>query len=764
MKKRDSFENSPDLPLGPIGGSGSFGFSNGRGVTPAASNGNGVKTLAGATRHPAPADGLPDAEPPAASEEMPIEMLESGNGNGSGGNGNGGEASSHGPAPDDPNLRALIDRNFLSYASYVIRDRAIPALEDGLKPVQRRILHSLHENDDGKFIKVANIVGYTMQYHPHGDASIGDALVALAQKRYVIEGQGNFGNVFTGDPAAASRYIECRLTDLARNEIFNDKLTRFIPSYDGRNKEPVVLPCKLPLLLMLGADGIAVGLSTRLLPHNFNELIEAQIAILRKEPFTILPDFQTGGLMDASGYEKGFGKVKLRAVIVPKPHTPGTLVIKELPAGTTTDSLIASIEEAARKKKIKVRSIDDFTAENVEIEIKLSPGEDAKKTINALYHFTECEQSISVRPIVIRGDRPVEIDVDEILRANTRQLVETLKAELTLKRGTLLETIHARTLAQIFIEERIYKQIETCETYEAVQKTVLKGVNKFRAKLRRDVTTEDVEKLLALPIKRISQFDIDQNKRDIADLLDELKETEGHLKQLTRYAVSYLKDLLKTYGKQYARRTKITTFEETDVRAHAVRNLPIAYDKVRGYLGYGVKVEDTEPLALCSEFDRVLLVNGDGSYKVIPPPEKLFVDRDLSHCALFDRDKVYTVVYQLPTGTFLKQFSFGGTILNKDYRCVPPKARVLLLTDEKVEKLYLKYKPFKETAKLHARAKRAARTQPDEQVINMNGLPVQTPKTLGQQLSYRALDWVKTTRPRGWEDSNGKAPLGPLFN
>ncbi len=767
MKKRDSFDDSADLPLGPIGGSGGDFVAGSRGVTPAPSNGHHKPAaLAGAARHPAPADGLPDAEPPPIPADPPAGMMDEESGDaGDGGNGGGdAPASSHGPAPDDPNLRALIDRNFLSYASYVIRDRAIPALEDGLKPVQRRIMHSLHENDDGKFIKVANIVGYTMQYHPHGDASIGDALVALAQKRYLIEGQGNFGNVFTGDPAAASRYIECRLTELARKELFNDKLTRFIPSYDGRNKEPVVLPCKLPLLLMLGAEGIAVGLSTRVLPHNFNELIEAQIAILRKEKFTLLPDFQTGGLMDASGYEKGFGKVKLRAVIVPKPHTPGSLVVKELPAGTTTDSLIASIEDAARKKKLKIRSIDDFTAENVEIEIKLSPGEDARKTINALYHFTECEQSISVRPIVIRGDRPVEMDVDDILRENTRQLVETLKAELTLKRDDLLATIHARTLAQIFIEERIYKQIETCETYDAVQKTVLKGVNKFRAKLRRDVTTEDVEKLLALPIKRISQFDIDQNRRDIDNLVTELGETEGHLKQLTRYAIGFLKDLLKTYGKQYARRTKLTTFEETDVRAHAVRNLPIVYDKVRGYLGYGVKVEDAEPLAVCSEFDRLLVVQGSGSYKVIPPPEKLFVDRDLLHCALFDRETVYTVVYQLAGGTFLKRFAFGGTIMNKDYACVPPKARVLLLTEEKVEKLYLKYKPFKPTAKLHAKAKRAAKTQPDEQVVDLRGLPVQTPKTLGQQLSYRAVDWLKTTRPRGWEESEGKAPLGPLFN
>ena len=338
-----------------------------------------------------------------------------------------------------------MDRNFMSYASYVIRDRAIPALEDGLKPVQRRILHSLHRNDDGKFIKVANIVGYTMQFHPHGDASIADALVVLQQKRYLIEGQGNFGNIYTGDPAAASRYIECRLTDLARNEIFNDKLTQTIPSYDGRNQEPVTLPAKLPLLLMLGAEGIAVGLSTRVLPHNFCELIEAQIAILQGKPFELLPDFPQGGVMDASGYAKGAGKVKLRAVIEPKAHVAGTLVIRELPAGTTTDSLIASIEEAARKKKLRIKSIDDFTAENVEIEIKLTPGEDAKKTIAALYLFTECEQSVSCARSSSKGRPPggdgrgrnPACEHGATARACSRQ-------ELELRQGELLDLIHAR--------------------------------------------------------------------------------------------------------------------------------------------------------------------------------------------------------------------------------------------------------------------------------------------------------------------------------
>lgn len=658
-------------------------------------------------------------------------------------NGNDGEEATHAPAPDDPQLRALIDRNFLSYASYVIRERAIPALEDGLKPVQRRILHTLHINDDGKFIKVANIVGETMKFHPHGDASIGDALVGLTQKRYLIEGQGNFGNLFTGDPAAAPRYIECRLTELAKNEIFNDKLTKFVPSYDGRNKEPVTLPAKLPLLLMLGSDGIAVGLSTRILPHNFNELLEAQIDILQGKPFTLVPDFQQGGSMDARDYQKGLGRVKLRAVIEPKSHLAGTLVIRELPAGTTTDSLIASIEDAARKKKIRVRSIDDFTAEKVEIEIKLAPGEDPKKAIAALYRFTECEQSLSTRPVVICNERPVEMDVHEMLHANTQQLLVTLKAELELRRTELIDQIHHKTLSQIFIEERIYKTIEKCETYEAVQTAVLKGVDKFRSQLQRDVTAEDVEMLLGLRIKRISLFDISQNRREIKDLLVELKETESRLKSMVRYAIGYLKELLKTYGKQFPRLTKIKKFEEIDAREHAVRNLAIGYDSVRGYLGYGVKGDGIEPKFVCSEFDRVLIVQPDGAYKMITPPEKLFVDRNLLHHAIYARDTVHTVVYSTGKSVYLKRFTFGGSILEKEYRCVPAKSKIMFFTDEPIETLYVKLKPAKTT-------RRKKNPEPDEQTISLKEVPIQNPKTLGQMISHRSVDWVKSARPRGW--------------
>lgn len=387
-------------------------------------------------------------------------------------------------------LKVRMDRSFLEYASYVIRDRAIPNLADGLKPVQRRILWSLHQNDDGKFIKVANIVGHSMQYHPHGDASIGDALVVLTNKRYLIEGQGNFGNVYTGDPAAASRYIECRLTPLAREELFHNELTEFVPSYDGRGKEPVTLPSKLPLLLMLGTEGIAVGLSSKILPHNFIELLEAQIAVLRKQPFTLVPDFVAGGLMDASDYDDGKGSIRIRARI--KVKDKSTLIITEIPPATTTESLIGTIEDATKKGKLKVRSINDFTAEKIEIEIKSPAGVDADKLIPPLYAFTSCETTISSRITVIRDSRPVEMTVSEVIKENTRALVDLLKRELELMEHKLLEDLFFKTLVRIFVENRIYKAIETCKTNEAIYQAIYKGFEPFRDQYYRDLRDEEI--------------------------------------------------------------------------------------------------------------------------------------------------------------------------------------------------------------------------------------------------------------------------------
>lgn len=642
-------------------------------------------------------------------------------------------------------LRDLIDSNFLQYASYVIKDRAIPDLADGLKPVQRRIMFSLHEKDDGKFIKVANIVGYCMQYHPHGDASIGDALVTLANKQYLIEGQGNFGNILTGDAAAASRYIECRLSELARSQLFNDQLTEFIPSYDGRSKEPVTLPCKIPLLLMLGAEGIAVGLSTRILPHNFIELLKAQIAILNKKSFKVLPDFLQGGLMDTSEYDKGNGKVKVRAVIEKKDKDK--VVIREIPFGTTTDTIISSIEDAARKKKIKIRSISDFTAEKIEIEVTLAQGEDAEKTIQTLYAFTACEVAISSSIIVIKDRRPVSMNVEEILRYSTDQLVSLLKRELELEKNRLLNELHNKSLVQIFIENRIYKDIEKCKTYEAVQAAVLDGVNKFRHLLRRDVTSDDVEMLLEVRIKRISLFDMSKNRKDMDDIVAALDVVDKQLGKLIPYTIEYLENLINLYKKDYPRRTKITTIEEIEVRELTANELSIKLDAANGYIGTDVEGEEQFK---CSSLDKLIVVWDDGRYKLITPPDKLFVDHHLVYCAIFDRDKPMTMAYTHNRVTYFKKFSFGGTIMNKDYLCTPEKSDVLYYSDKSPEQLFVKYSP--------AKGQRIS-----QQIFNIKDALIKGAKARGNQMSVKSIKSITDTKPRSWDDSED-SPQGAMMS
>ena len=625
--------------------------------------------------------------------------------------------------PEDP-LKDLVNENFIQYASYVIRDRAIPQLEDGLKPVQRRILHALYEKDDGRFNKVANIVGHAMQYHPHGDASIEEALVNLTTKTYLIEGQGNFGNIYTGDPPAASRYIECRLTELARHEVFNPKLTTYIPTYDGRNREPVALPSKLPLLLMLGSEGIAVGLSTRVMPHNFIELLKAQVAVLQERRFKLLPDFPQGGLMDASEYQKGNGKVKLRARI--EKREGNKLVIREIPYSTTTESVIASIEDAVRKRKIKLRSINDFTAAQVEIVLTLSPGEDEEKAIAALYHFTQCEVTIHSNIVVIKGERPVQMDVDEVIRFNTTQLVSLLKRELEIRRTELRDDLHWKSLIQFFIEHRIYQRIEECLTYEEVQQAVLQGLQPFSSRLTREITGEDVEMLLGLQIKRISRFDLNKNEEDKRKIVQDLKEVERHLKKLTDFTIDYLQSLIKKYGKQYPRKTHLTTAEEIDVRELTANELAIAYDQERGFLGHQIK---GEAAFRCSPLDRLLLVWENGRYQMIPPPDKLFVDKNLIYFAIFDREKAFTLVYSTQNATFLKRFAFGGAIMNRDYNCAQENARIRYLTDRPVTEIHLKYR--------HVKGARL-----DEQTFSASDFPVRGPKTRGNQLTKRTVTSV----------------------
>ncbi|MEA3148476.1 MAG: topoisomerase subunit [Verrucomicrobiota bacterium] len=625
--------------------------------------------------------------------------------------------------PEDP-LKDMVNDNFLQYASYVIRDRAIPQLEDGLKPVQRRILHALYEKDDGRFNKVANIVGHAMQYHPHGDASIEEALVNLVNKSYLIEGQGNFGNIYTGDPPAASRYIECRLTELARQEIFNPKLTADTPSYDGRNREPLILPSKLPLLLMLGSEGIAVGLSTRILPHNFIELLKAQVAILQEKRFKLVPDFPQGGLMDATEYDRGNGKIKLRAKI--EKRDSNKLVIREIPFSTTTESVIASIEEAVRKRRIKIRSLSDFTAAQVEILVTLSPGEDPDKAIAALYHFTQCEVTIHSNIVVIRGERPVQMDVEEVIRFNTDQLLSLLKQELELRRTELQDDLHWKSLIQLFIENRLYKRIEECETYEAVQQAVLKGLQPFRPQLTRDLTMEDVEMLLSLQIKRISKFDLKKNEDEKLKINQELKEVERRLKRLTNYAIEYLQRLIEKYSKQYKRKTQFTTAEEIDVRELTANELAIAYDSERGFLGYQVKAE---PAFRCSPLDRLLLVWETGRYQMIAPPDKLFVDQNLTYFGIFDREKIFTIVYSTPKGTFIKRFAFGGAIMNRDYNCAQDNAKLKLFTDRAVSEIRLKYR--------HTKGARTA-----EQIFPAQDFSIRGPKTRGNQVTKRTVTSV----------------------
>ncbi|MBI5801898.1 MAG: DNA topoisomerase IV subunit A, partial [Verrucomicrobia bacterium] len=634
-------------------------------------------------------------------------------------------------------LHRRVDKSFLEYASYVIRDRAIPNLDDGLKPVQRRILWALHRADDGRFTKVANVTGDTMKFHPHGNASIDDAIVVLTNKRYLIEGQGNYGNIFTGDPAAASRYIECRLTQLAREELFNDEITQLIPSYDGRNQEPVTLPSKLPLTLMLGAEGIAVGLSCRILPHNFPELIEAQIAILRKQPFKCLPDFPTGGQMDARDYQDGKGSVKVRAKIKEKDES--TVVIKELPPGTTTESLTASIEDAVAKGKLKVKAINDFTSEEVEIEIKAPAGVSAQQLIDALFAFTSCEVTISSRITVIKDNRPVELTVSEVLRENTVQLVRLLEQELVLKQSKLENELHFRTLERIFIEERLYKEIEKCRTNEAVTAAVHEGFKPFRRQLLRELAASDVERLLQVRIRRISLFDISQHREEMERTKAELAETVKHLKNVVKFAIGRLEVLLEKYSPIYPRlTTKGSRHEEVDVKAVAFKAFKVAYDRETGYVG--CKVSGDEFKLECTKFDKLLLVFKDGTYKVTELEDKLFVGPELFFCGLPDRERVFTCAYTDRKASYLKRFTFGGTILNKAYLCIPDKSRILFFAPDSPKVLYVRYKPA-----LHQKV--------HQQTCDPSKVDVKSPKTRGRMLSIKDISSVTAEPTRGWDET-----------
>ncbi|HOV37313.1 MAG TPA: DNA topoisomerase IV subunit A [Spirochaetales bacterium] len=587
----------------------------------------------------------------------------------------------------------LYQHNFLEYASYVIKDRAIPHLDDGLKPVQRRILHSLFEMDDGKFHKVANVVGHCMKYHPHGDASIYEALVNLANKELLIEKQGNFGNIFTGDAPSAARYIECRILPLAKEILYNPEITPYEESYDGRNREPVTFPAKIPLVLILGAEGIAVGMSTRILPHNPIEVMEAMKARLRGKKAVLYPDFPTGGILDVSEYEDGNGKVRIRAKL--DTSDPKRIMIREIPYGTTTESLIESIEAATRKGTLKVASINDFTTEQVEIEIRLSRGTYSTDVVDALYAFTDCEVSIPVNLLVIKDKNPVQMTVSEIIDYHAGRLTEILKQELQIEQKELTERLHIRTLEQIFVEERIYKKIEEKRTAELVVKAVIEGFKPFASQIKRPVTEEDVEKLLKIPIRRISLYDIQKNKKEMEEIRARLKEIKHHLAHLIEYGISFLDGIIKQYGDRFPRRTKIHSFRKVDAREVAVKNLRLRYDEETGYLGFGVA--GGKVLFDASPFDRILVVRGSGVFSVHTVPEKLFVDKHLLYCGEAEKEslnkKAFSVLYKMKdTGQgYIKRFRIEGYILDKSYEITPPTAEVLQLTTKEDAFIQVQY-------------------------------------------------------------------------
>jgi len=559
---------------------------------------------------------------------------------------------------------------FLDYASYVILERAVPHLYDGLKPVQRRILHSMKRMDDGRYNKVANIIGHTMQFHPHGDASIGDALVQLGQKDLLIDTQGNWGNILTGDGAAAPRYIEARLSKFALDVVFNPKTTEWKLSYDGRNKEPVTLPVKFPLLLAMGGEGIAVGLASKLLPHNFNELIDATIDYLQGREFVLYPDFPTGGLIDVSKYNDGQrgGMVKVRARI--EKIDKKALVITEIPFGRTTSSLIDSIIKANEKGKIKIRKIDDNTSANVEIVIYLMPGVSPDKTIDALYAFTDCECSISPNTCVITGNKPSFMGVSAILKHSANQSVALLKSELEIRKGELEEEWHLSSLEKIFIEEKIYRDIEECETWEAVIKAIEDGLKPFKNRLRRKVTTEDIIRLTEIKIKRISRYDSKKADEYIKAVEAGLEEVKNHLNNIIPYTVNYFRQIKKKYGKGKERKTEIRNFDTIEAVKVVASNAKLYANYKEGFVGTGLKKD--EFVCDCSDIDDILIIRKDGSYLITKVSDKIFAGTDIIHVRVFlknDERTIYNIVYQDgKDGPLLaKRCAITGLTRDKEY-------------------------------------------------------------------------------------------------
>lgn len=600
-------------------------------------------------------------------------------------------------------LAGMFQHWFLDYASYVILERAVPEISDGLKPVQRRLLHAMKQLDDGRYNKVANIIGHTMQYHPHGDTSIGDALVQMGQKDLLIDTQGNWGNILTGDSAAAARYIEARLSKFAGEVVFNHKTTQWKLSYDGRNKEPITLPVKFPLLLAQGVEGIAVGLASKIMPHNFIELIDASIAHLRGEAFVLYPDFLSGGLADVSKYNDGLrgGKIRIRARI--SQQDKKTLVINEIPFSTTTTSLIDSIIAANEKGKIKIRKIDDNTAENVEILVHLASGVSPDQTIDALYAFTQCEVSVSPNVCVILDGKPAFVGVSEILRHNTMQTRSLLGLELQIRLDELNEEWHHSSLEKIFIENRLYNQIEECESWEEVLETIDTALVPFKPKLRREVSREDIAQLTEIRIKRISKHNTFKVDEHIRGLETEMEEVQNHLDHLTDYAILYFEQLKKKYGKGRERKTELRNFDTIEAAAVAANNEKLYVNRDEGFIGTSLRKD--EFVCDCSDIDDIIVIRENGSFVVTKIAAKTFVGEGIIHVAVFKRNDdrtIYNLIYRdgKKGPWYVKRFAVVGVTRDKEYDLTAgnPDSKVYYFSanpngEAEIVKVVLKPKP-----------------------------------------------------------------------
>ncbi|MDY4768595.1 MAG: DNA topoisomerase IV subunit A [Treponema sp.] len=578
-------------------------------------------------------------------------------------------------------VKNLFDQNFIQYASYVIRDRAIPEIIDGFKPVQRRIIHTLIKTDDGRFTKVANVVGKVMAYHPHGDASIYTALVNLANKELFIDKQGNFGNLYTGDSASAGRYIECRLRSITKDILnINPAITEYVDTYDAREKEPVAFKAKLPLVLIMGAEGIAVGMSTQIMSHNIHEVIEAEKACLRGEKFQLFPDFATGGLIDCSEYKDGLGKIIARAKLDTSDEKK--IIITELPYGSTSESLKESIEKAARNGKVKISSINDYTADKVNIEIKLPRGVYVKDVVDSLYAFTDCEKTVYCNLLVIKDNMPVQMTCTEVIQYHAKQLTQILHDELELEKTELFEKMHLRTLERIFIEERIYKAIEEMKTESAVNKAVKDGFVPFAAELIRPVNDSDIEHLLKIPIRRISLYDINKNRKEVQAINARIREINKLLKHIVEYAISYLDGIeAKLEPAMFKRMSTLTNIKTVDVKTVVKRDTPLKYNEKDGYLG--TQVSGGVELMRITPFDRILYVRKSGIYSVTEAPDKVFVGPELRYCGFADKDSLskilFTIIYRDPETqyAYVKRCKIAAYIMNRDYFFAPDGMEVL---------------------------------------------------------------------------------------